>query len=212
MNETLHKYQSEYENSNGCFWDTKPASYVRLFLEKYGKDIYGKQVLDLGAGEGKNAVYLANLGAEVTAVDVSPVALGRFSQQPNFANCSDRIKYINQDMTDADFSRSSFDIIVAYGVLHCLDSAEQVFQMVNRISNWLNPAGFFICATFTNKLPVPTVQSYLDEKSFLEEGELENLLTEFTLLESENSIITETHPTSNIEHQHSIVRLIAQKI
>lgn len=211
MKETLRKYQLEYENSTGCFWERKPASYVRLFLEKYVADVHDKTVLDIGAGEGKNAVYLANLGAHVTALDVSPIALGRFEQQPDFADCKDRITRMEESMSNADFPPSSFDIIVAYGVLHCLDSRGEVFEMLTRIMGWLKPNGFFICATFTDTIPVPSIQDYLNEKAFLKEGELEKCLSGFTILVSENGIITETHPTSNIEHEHSIVRLIAQK-
>ena len=211
MKETLHKYQSEYENSRGCFWEKRPASYVRLFMEKYATDLHGKKILDIGAGEGKNAVWLANLGAMVIAIDVSPIALKRFEQQPDFENCKKRITRIQQSMTDAHFPLENFDIIVAYGVLHCLDSRDEIFEMLSKIRNWLKPGGFFICASFTDAIPVPSIQDYLNEKSFLKEGELEGKLSGFIIMAYENGVITETHSTSNIEHQHSIVRIIAQK-
>ncbi|MBW1871655.1 MAG: class I SAM-dependent methyltransferase, partial [Deltaproteobacteria bacterium] len=35
----------------------------------------GRLALDLAAGEGQNAVFLAGLGYQVTAVDISPVGL-----------------------------------------------------------------------------------------------------------------------------------------
>ena len=69
-----HKYQEEYEQSH-CFWGTKPSKYVKLFVEKFGNNLVGKTFLDLGAGEGKNSVFLANYGATVISVDLSKIAL-----------------------------------------------------------------------------------------------------------------------------------------
>lgn len=211
MKEIIHKYQKEYENSNGCFWDRFPAKYVKVFSELSGIKFADLNILDLGAGEGKNAVYLANLNSNVIAIDVSKIALSRFELQPDYDNCKSRITVINEDIRNASFNKNQFDVIVAYGILHSLDSKVQVIQMLENIKKWLKNDGYFVCATFTNKIPVPEIQSYLDENAFLDEGEIEEILKDFVIIKSENSVITETHPTSNIEHQHSIVRLIAKK-
>ncbi len=211
MKETKHKYATEYENSIGCFWGTSPAKFVSIFADFSKKNIANTKVLDLGAGEGKNAVFLAALDAYVTAIDLSKIALSRFNIQPNYISCKERINIINNDVRNVDFELSEFDTIIAYGILHCLDTKEEVKIMIEKITKWLKPGGYLICATFTNKISAPNIQSYLEEDSFLAEGELEKLLTQFHILKSENEIITETHPTSNIEHKHSIVRLIAQK-
>ena len=70
MENSKHKYQEEYENST-CFWGKEPAKYVKLLAETLSHNLQGMRVLDLGAGEGKNAVYLAHLGAEVVAIDLN---------------------------------------------------------------------------------------------------------------------------------------------
>ena len=41
------------------------------------------RALDLACGGGRNAVYLADLGWQVTAVDVSPVAIAEVGRRPN---------------------------------------------------------------------------------------------------------------------------------
>jgi len=211
MKEIIHKYQKEYENSNGCFWERAPAKYVSLFIKNYKLDFSKITILDLGAGEGKNSVFLANHVANVIAVDISEIALARFSLQPNYNSCKSRITIVKDDIRNISFHNNQFDVIVAYGILHCLNSKEEVLAIIDKIEKWLKKGGYFICATFTNTIPVPEIQSYLEENAFLSEGELEKYLTKFTIIESENSILTETHPTSKIEHQHSIVRVIAKK-
>ena len=44
-------------------------------MTRYENSFAGRKVLDAGCGEGKNAVFLARLGADVDAVDVSIVAI-----------------------------------------------------------------------------------------------------------------------------------------
>jgi hypothetical protein len=110
-----------------------------------------------------------------------------------------------------DYKANSYDIIIAYGVLHALDSREEVYTMVKKIKTWLKSGGYFIGVTFTNKIGVPIIQNYLDEKSFLNEGELKELFTEWGTLYFEDDIITESHPTSKIIHQHSLSRILTRK-
>jgi 2-polyprenyl-3-methyl-5-hydroxy-6-metoxy-1,4-benzoquinol methylase len=207
-----NKYQIEYEKSNGCFWKREPAKYVRLFVDNYCSDLQKKRVLDLGAGEGKNAVFLAAKGANVKAIDISPIALSRFNQQPNYSAGHMNIDTICDNISNLDFKDDSFDIIVAYGILHCLSSVLEVENYIHKLKKWIAPNGYFICVTFTDELLPPDSQSYLDYESFLKQGELEKLFANWKILEVENDVISEIHPTSNIEHQHSLVRLIAQKI
>lgn len=120
---SVYKYQNEYENSS-CFWGTDPAKFVKLYLEKFSANLENKLVLDIGAGEGKNSVYLANMGAKVVATDVSKLALSRFTMQPNYHKCKSQIYRVISDIKNLAISKCQFDIIVAYGVLHCLDNRQ----------------------------------------------------------------------------------------
>ncbi len=207
-----NKYQIEYEKSIGCFWEKVPAKYVKLFANKYCIDFHKKSVLDLGAGEGKNAVFLASKGARVKAIDISPIALSRFNQQPNYYDALENIERICEDISNIDFEDETFDIIISYGILHCLSSATEVENYIYKIKKWIVPNGYFICATFTDKILPPESQSYLEYDSFLKQGKLKELFMDWKILEVENDIISEIHPTSNTQHKHSLVRLISQKL
>ncbi len=205
-----HKYQLEYENSI-CFWGTKPAKFVQLFVDKYAGDLTGKKILDIGAGEGKNSVFLATHGAQIIAVDISEIALQRFNQQPGYDECKDKFLCITADLKNINFLSNSFDAVVAYGVLHCLENNEEIKEVVTRIKNWVKKDGYSIISTFTNNVPIPAIQEYLKSESLLEENEIEKMFSNWNILACENDIITETHPTSLVEHSHSLVRLIAKK-
>jgi SAM-dependent methyltransferase len=52
-------------------WKVEPNQFVLAHLA----DLAPGRAVDLGAGEGRNAVWLATKGWQVTAVDISPVGL-----------------------------------------------------------------------------------------------------------------------------------------
>ncbi len=212
MKQNKHKYQEEYENTVGLFWDNKPAKYVRLFTETIQNDLSNWKVLDLGAGEGKNAVFLAGLGGRITAVDISSVALSKFHLQPNYDNYKNNINRVNCNILDVAFEELSFDLIIAYGILHCLSDKEEIKRFVQRLKKWGKSGSYFIGATFTDAIPPPSIQDYLGIEAFLSAGEFEELFGDWSVVCSEDAIITESHPTSGLSHQHSITRLIAKKI
>jgi tellurite methyltransferase len=212
MKKNKHKYQEEYENTAGLFWDNKPAKYVRLFTEEVQSNLSNWKILDLGAGEGKNAVFLAGLGGKITAVDLSAVALSKFHLQPNYNRDKNNINIVNCNVLGVAFDELSFDLIVAYGILHCLSNKEEIKQFVRQLKKWGKIGSYFIGATFTDAIPPPDIQEYLDFEAFLSTGEFEELFGDWSIIYSEDAIITESHPTSGLSHQHSITRLIAKKI
>ncbi len=69
-------------------WNERYASADRLFsakpdetLEQLAAALPPGRALDLGAGEGRNSLWLAGQGWHVTAVDLSDVALSRLAGQ-----------------------------------------------------------------------------------------------------------------------------------
>jgi len=57
-----------------------PVAAVRWCVAPVGRDIGSLRVLDLGAGTGKLTTLLAELGAEVTAVEPDPAMLGELGR------------------------------------------------------------------------------------------------------------------------------------
>ena len=68
--------------------------------------------LDLGCGEGGDAVWLARNGWRVTAVDVSPTALDRASEEAKTAGVADRINFQRHDLART-FPSGLFDLVSA---------------------------------------------------------------------------------------------------
>ena len=71
------------------------------------------RALDLGSGEGADAVWLAGRGWRVTAVDVSDTALDRAKGHADAAAVADRIEWQQTDL-GADFPAGEFDLVSAF--------------------------------------------------------------------------------------------------
>jgi SAM-dependent methyltransferase len=68
--------------------------------------------LELGCGEGGDAIWLATRGWHVTAVDVSQVALDRAARAASAAGLAARIEWRRVDLTAA-FPDGRFDLVAA---------------------------------------------------------------------------------------------------
>ena len=68
--------------------------------------------LDLGCGEGGDAIWLARQGWRVTAVDVSATALDRAAADAATAGVTDRIDFRQHDLALA-FPSGAFDLVSA---------------------------------------------------------------------------------------------------
>jgi SAM-dependent methyltransferase len=74
------------------------------------------RALDVGCGEGADAVWLAKAGWQVTALDVSGVALERAAQHASDAGVA--IRRVHAGLAEAALSPASFDLVSAqYPVL-----------------------------------------------------------------------------------------------
>jgi SAM-dependent methyltransferase len=72
-------WDTRYANTPGLVWSAEPNRFV---VESVAGLDPGS-ALDLAAGEGRNAVWLAGQGWRVTAVDFSPVAVERGRELAN---------------------------------------------------------------------------------------------------------------------------------
>jgi SAM-dependent methyltransferase len=95
--------------------------------------------LDLAAGLGRHALWLAERAWQVSAVDVAEVAIGKLSQTA--AQLKVNIKLLAIDAAEYDFGTARFDLIILF---YHLDRT-----LFPKIVGALNPGGLFICKMAT---------------------------------------------------------------
>ena len=90
--------------------------------------------VDLAAGEGRHALWLAGLGWRATAVDFSDVGLSRGRAQPG----ANRVTWVVADVLTWTAPPASKDLVlVAY--LHLPE--EDILAVFTRAVTWLRPGG-----------------------------------------------------------------------
>lgn len=77
-------------------WSGKPNPVLVRELETVGP----ARAIDLGCGEGADAIWLAERGWTVTGVDVSAVALSRAQQHAADAGVSNRVRWVVRDLAE----------------------------------------------------------------------------------------------------------------
>lgn len=96
------------------------------------------KVLDLGCGDGiPISRRLAQEGFQLLGLDSSPEMMVRY--RVNFPGGSTQCKRIEE----AHFAATSFDGVVAWGVVFHLAEAEQI-TLLRQVSDWLKPGGRFM--------------------------------------------------------------------
>jgi SAM-dependent methyltransferase len=96
------------------------GSSDRAFLDLIG-DVRDKYILELGCGIGFLSVYLAKMGAKVTAIDSSGIGIKNSNDLVKFNRVSSRVSAIQLDALDLASLNQSFDLVVGRFVLHHIE-------------------------------------------------------------------------------------------
>ncbi|RKN50917.1 SAM-dependent methyltransferase [Micromonospora endolithica] len=117
MHDSHHHTRIDEETAR--FWDERYGQSERIWSGRPNPhlvDVAGRlpagTVLDLGCGEGADAVWLAGQGWRVTAVDVSSTALDRARVAATEAGVTPRVEFRRHDLT-RDFPTGTYDLVSA---------------------------------------------------------------------------------------------------
>lgn len=193
-----------------CFWGTEPGSLVRLLIRDHVGRVAGLHVLDAGCGEGKNAYYLAAHGATVTALDSSATAI---SNARSFWPASPNVDLRHADITECSFPLESFDIVIAYGLLHCLASPNLIRNTVERLMAWTRPSGYFLLCSFNSRHQDLSAHPGFHPTLLSHEELLRPICSSplWHILYDADTDLHEVHPHNLIPHLHSMSRAIARR-
>ncbi len=133
---TKDEYNEYYQGKGLAFGET-PSPELSLLLKR--KRHQGR-ALDLGAGDGRNSLYLARLGYMVTAVDISGVGLTKLKAVAEERRLDERIETIEADVSKLSLPRQEFELIVAETVFDHIPQ-EEIEPLFQRTAGWLRPSG-----------------------------------------------------------------------
>ncbi len=102
-----HQWNERYA-AQPLLWRVDPSP----FLSAEVGDRAPGRALDLGAGEGRTTLWLAERGWKVTAVDFSDVALDRGRQRAEAAGVPGAVEWVCADLVDYDPTGGSYDLVL----------------------------------------------------------------------------------------------------
>jgi SAM-dependent methyltransferase len=126
----------------GFAYGTEPNTFLASVADRIPKG----RILSLGEGEGRNAVHLASLGYDVTAVDSSDVGLAKARQLAVDRGVA--LTTITADLADFQIEAENWDGIIS---IFChLPTAVRV-PLYRRVVSGLKPGGVLVLESYTPK-------------------------------------------------------------
>ena len=133
-----------------AFWDDRYGSAERIWsgnpnqrLVEHVADLAPGAALEVGCGEGADAIWLAAHGWHVTAVDVSSVALARAARQAAEAgpDVAGRIAWQHADLLIWQPAPRRFDLVTAHFIHVPATEREPLHR---RLAEAVRPGGTFL--------------------------------------------------------------------
>ena len=92
----------------------------------------GRRVLEYGCGPGSYSFFLARNGAEVTGVDISPVAMERARETARSEGVDDKTTFEAMDCENLEFEDGTFDVVCGEGIIHHVD-VRKSYREISRV-------------------------------------------------------------------------------
>jgi len=146
------RYAKVYE-AGADFWED-PIPTEELVEYIYEMNFpRGIKAIEFGCGEGRDSIFLANQGFEVTAVDTASLAVRRASQRAKHEGVS--IDFIVGDATDLSSFRSlTYDLAVSVGYLQMIVDEDERHKHLTETHRLLKPRGLYFSCNIGGNTPV----------------------------------------------------------
>jgi tellurite methyltransferase len=198
-------YEKRYQ-SEEYYWGFQP-NYLCYEIMQRKPPVKPYRVLDIGCGEGKDAVFLARNGYLVDAFDLSETGVEKARKLAE--NCGVAVNFFQADMNDFQ-PKETYDIIFCSGVLHWLaqDKRKPFFEMLQNSAaeDSLHVMNVFVEKPFIQHAPDA------DESEFRQKwlsGELFTYYTDWHLPHIEEFVFDCN--SGGTPHKHCMDVMIAKK-
>lgn len=204
----MDEYRTQYEKfyrSDEYYWGTEPADFLdRLIALKPPRP--GMKILDIGCGEGKDAVYMAKKGYTVTAFDLTESGIVKTKRlaEENRVRIKAYVDDINTFETD-----ERFDIIYSSGTLQYLQK-DAIRPFFEKITKMTNPHGLNYFNVFVDKPFIAPAPDWDKEETLWKTGDLFSWYAEWKIHYLDETIFECS--SSSEPHLHCMDTILAEKM
>ena len=129
-------------------WGTKPNVVLKDLVTAFAPT--PGSALDLGCGHGGDAIWLAGLGWDVTAVDVSQTALDRVAEGAWAVSVAQRVHPVRHDLAET-FPAGEFDLVCATYFHTPIDIPRT--EVLRRAARAVAPGGLLVVVEHASVAP-----------------------------------------------------------
>lgn len=205
MNKIAEIWNERYSGSDYVYGEN-PNAYLKEQLATLSVG----DILFVGEGEGRNAVYAASIGWNVSAYDISSEGKKKALQLASKHNVN--IDYHVGDLQDLNYEREQFDVI-AFIYTHFPGETRSMIHKV--LSLYLRPGGTVIMEAFSKKQIKNQIKSDGGggPKNIDMLYSLEDIRSDFENFKIKELIETEIYLTEGDFHNGigSVIRFVGQK-
>ncbi len=194
-------YDEMYDRP-GYYWGMQPSRTCYEVL-KNRPPVEPLTVLVLGCGEGRNAVFLARNGYEVSAFDLSPKGLEKTERLAHEAGVS--IDTFQADINEFRL-QTSYDVLFSTGVLHFIrkELRDEIFE---NYKEHTERNGLNVLSVFVDKPFIPDPPDHEEAAQIWHSGELFTHYHDWKISYCVEEIIACN--SGGIPHRHAMNRMVA---
>ncbi len=200
----MNSYDRKYD-SDDYYWGKKPSVMCERIVKLHppGPDV---TVLDIGCGEGRNAVYLARQGYTVSAFDISRNGIDKTLRYAEEADV--QVEAFKANINEYRLGKP-YDILFATGSLHYMppEIRDKIFANYRRFTRpgGLNAFSVFVTKPFIEPAPdaEPTAHPWKSGELFMQHHD--------RMIEFCDEEIFDCN-SGGVPHRHAVNRMIARKV
>lgn len=198
------QYEKFYEGED-YYWGMEPADFLDEIIAKTANRGKRMKVLDIGCGEGKDAVYMAQKGYDVTAFDVTESGI----RKTKFL-ATQRGVEINAFIADINTFEihDHFDIIYSTGTIQYLQD-KNIDAFFEKIKAMTSANGYNYFNVFVEKPFLELPQDWDKEETMWKTGDLFKHYSDWRIHKIDEVIFEDTSGGS--KHFHCMDTILAEK-
>lgn len=187
------------------YWGTEPNEMAEKTVELTPKTDSDVTAIDIGAGEGRDAVFFAEQGWRVYALEVSPNGLlkaERLAEQRG-----ESIQTIEADANNATLPET-VDVVYSSGAIQYIRPENRERQF-DHFKQQTTSGGVHALFAFVDHPEIPTAPDWTESEYFYTRDELMEYYQDWNVIECEEVIFDDE--SSGEPHQHAAEILFVEK-
>ncbi len=186
------------------YWGTEPNDLAEQTLERAPEVDDRVTIVDIGAGEGRDAVFFAEQGWDVYALDASSNGLMKAERLADRRDVT--LTTLQADANDSTLPEP-VDVVYSAGTIQYIRPENRRHQFAH-FKDVTAPNGIHVMFAFVDHPDVPMPPDWTANEYFYEQGELEAFYDDWETVQLQELILDDE--SGGESHQHAAEVLFAR--